>query len=92
MWMKKVEAKERLWWVEDMATQNVTKCERDGRGDANCKAKCRSKKARAWEANVAQIASEMPTQKMKQEGDGVRTAALGRVWCRKMQRLFCEMG
>ena len=64
------------------------KCERDGRGDANCKAKCRSKKARAWEANVAQIASEMPTQKVKQEGDGVRTAALGRVWCRKMQRLF----
>ena len=47
------------------------KCERDGRGDANCKAKCRSKKARAWEANVAQIASEMPMQKMKQEGDGV---------------------
>ena len=24
MWMKKVEAKERLWWVEDMATQNVS--------------------------------------------------------------------
>ena len=28
-------------------------------------------KARAWEANVAQIASEMPMQKIKQEGDGV---------------------
>ena len=86
MWMKIVEAKERLWWVEDMATQNVSEM---AEATQIARPSADRKRREDGRVDVGQIASEMPTQKMKQEGDGVRTAALGRVWCRK---IFCEMG
>ena len=79
--MKKVEAKERLLWVEDMATQN--KCERDGRGDANCKAKCRSKRwghgTRMRRAKGVAGGEEMEWRDCEVGLVGVRTVALGRV-------------
>ena len=80
MWMKKVEAQERLWWVEDMATQNVSEmaeATQIARQSADRKRREHGTKMRR--AKGVAGGEEMEWRDCEVGLVGVRTVALGRV-------------